>query len=97
VGGGVVGLDFDGVLGTKVGTLKIAITHIKFGDGKILVDTLIIGLHFLDFGELAMGGGAFGSLVLEGRPDVRRSVGIAAAGAAGTAGTAGAAAGVVAG
>jgi hypothetical protein len=94
VGGGVVGLDFDGVLGTKVGTLKVAITHIKFGDAKILVDTLIVGLHLLDFGELAMGGGAFGALVLEGRPDVGRSVGIAAAGATGATGTA---AGAVAG
>ena len=50
----VVGLDFDGVLGTKVGTLKVAITHIEFGDGKILVDTLIVGLHLFRLWQLAV-------------------------------------------
>lgn len=85
MGGGVVGLDFDCVLSAKVGTLEITVTHIKFGDSKVLVDTLIVGLHLLDLGELAVGRGAFGALVLKGRTDVGRSVGIAAAGAAGIA------------
>ena len=54
VGVGVVGLDFDGVFGAEIGTLEVAVTHIKFGYAEVLVYAFVVGLDFCDFGKLAM-------------------------------------------
>ncbi len=54
VGIGVVGLNFDGVFGAKVGTLEIAVSHIEPGDGEILVDALIVGLHLFRLRQLTV-------------------------------------------
>jgi hypothetical protein len=62
VGGGVVGLNVDGIFGAEVGALIVFVVQVKLCDGKIFIDALVVGLHSLDLGKLAMDGGAFGRI-----------------------------------
>ena len=61
MGGGVVGLDFNGVLGAEVGTLQVVVAHVELGDFEIFVDPLVVGLDTRDLGEFAMDRAAFGA------------------------------------
>jgi hypothetical protein len=58
---GVVGLDFDGVFGAKVGAGEVVVVHVELGYGDVLVDALIVGLNSLYLGETTMGGGTLGA------------------------------------
>jgi hypothetical protein len=59
VGGGVFGLDGDGIFGAEVGAGVVVVAHIKLCDVKVFVYALIVGLDPLDLGKFAMNGGAF--------------------------------------
>jgi hypothetical protein len=85
---GVVGLHFDGVFGAQIGAREIFVVHVELGDGEVLIDSFIVGLHPRGLGQLAMSGGAFGTFVFERWPNVGRGFGIVTAGTAGATRTA---------
>jgi hypothetical protein len=94
MGGGVLGLDVDGIFGAEVGALIVFVVHIKLCDGEVFVDAFVVGLNSFDLGEFAMNGSAFGGIgrIARGGGVASVGVGIVARGTG-----AGAAAGVVAG
>ena len=52
VGGGVVGLDVDGVFGAEIGALVVFVAHVELGDVEVFVDALVVGLDRLTLGSL---------------------------------------------
>ena len=62
VGGGVVGLNADSILGAEVGALIVFVAQIELCDGEIFIDALVVGLNPFDLGKFAMNGGAFGRI-----------------------------------
>ena len=65
MGGGVVGLDIYRIFGAEIGSLIVFIVEIELCDGEVLVDTFVIALKVLRFGQFAMNGGAFGRIAIE--------------------------------
>ena len=62
VGGGVLGLNADGIFGAEVGALIVFVVHVKLCDVEVFVDAFIVSLDFLYLGEFAVNGGAFGRI-----------------------------------
>jgi len=60
VGGGVLGLNADGLFGAEVGALVVFVVHVELRDVEVFVDAFVVALYSFWLGESAMDGGAFG-------------------------------------